>query len=269
MVRAMYTLDINPSAELFLLAQALPHSRTCSTLTLAHDLLTRFGDLAHLADAPVTALGRVRGLGPVGARRLHAALNAGRLSMARSPTPAARVCSATQAAVWLTPPLKGLIHEEMHALYLDSTGRPQAKRVLAKGSDFASVVSAHHVFRPAVLCGAAQIVLAHNHPSGDPHPSSQDIASTYRLMDAANIIGVQIIDHLVVTDQRWTSMMNEGLMPTLSSWISDRLNQTRLSSDPFVGDPPPLWNDDTRRHDQLEGLFHREVQQEQIRLWDK
>jgi DNA repair protein RadC len=265
----MYTLDMDTSADLFLLAQGLPHSRTTSALELAHDLLTRFGDLAHLADAPITALARVRGLGPVGARRLHAALHAGRRSMARSPAPAARVCSAIQAADWLTPPLKGLIHEEMHALYLDSTGRPQAKRMLAKGSDFASVVSAHHVFRPAVLCGAVQIVLAHNHPSGDPSPSSQDIASTYRLMDAANVIGIQIVDHLVVTDVNWTSMMQEGLMPPVSSWIRDTLSQARRSSDPFVGDPSPFWDNDTCRHDQLEGLFHGEIHQEQIRLWDK
>ncbi len=173
-----------------------------SALEIAADLLRRHGGLAGLARCDPGELAAVPGIGPARAVRLHAALEMGRRSL-RHPSPAPVVDGPEAAARQLAPPLRGLAHEELHALYLDRRNRPVAHRRLTRGSSSYTVVDPRQVFRPAVQLGAAGVILAHNHPSGDPTPSVQDREVTRRTRRAGEVLGIHLVDHLVVAGDLW------------------------------------------------------------------
>ncbi len=98
-------------------------------------------------------------------------------------------------------------------MYLDRRRRPLALRALTRGSDAYTVVDPRQVFRVAVAVGASAVILAHNHPSGDPEPSSQDVRITERLAQAGNVVGVPLVDHLVLGSPEFRSMAEEGHLP--------------------------------------------------------
>ncbi len=100
--------------------------------------------------------------------------------------------------------------EELLAVYLDRKNRVIAVRRLAVGSDSFTIVDPRRVLAPALQLGAAGVVIAHNHPSGDPTPSSQDYDVTRRVQDAAELLGVTLLDHIVLTPSRYTSLAEQG-----------------------------------------------------------
>lgn len=167
------------------------------------DLLRAHGGLSGLAAADPGELAAIRGVGTARAIRLHAALELGRRSL-REPLAPRPVLTPEDAAALLGPALRGLPCEELHALYLDRRNRPLAQRALTRGSDAFTVVDPRQVFRPAVQLGAVGVVLAHNHPSGDPTPSHQDRDVTRRVRRAGEVLGVTLVDHLVFGGHAWT-----------------------------------------------------------------
>ena len=176
---------------------------------IAQALLSRWGSVGQLASLEPRELTTVQGLGIQGARRLHAALNLG-LKCAREAAPAVHpVRDAADAYAQLKHRFVGLQHEELHALYLDRRHGVVAIRTLTRGSACFTVVDVRQVFRPAVALGAAAVVLAHNHPSGDARPSRQDRLVTRRVAHAGRTLGIPLMDHLVVGDQRYTSLVAE------------------------------------------------------------
>lgn len=203
--------DRFPDDELLALVIGLGDAQR-SNLDIARDLLERFGDLRGALDAPVDGLMQVPGLGLARAVRVHAALHAGH----RAARPRA-VYSAPLASpqdIWdvLAPMMAGLLVEELHALYLDRRARLLNHRVLTRGSADGTVIDPRQVFRPAVQMGVASVIVAHNHPSGDPTPSTQDITATRRLVAAGRLIGIELVDHLIVGHESWVSLRAEGLL---------------------------------------------------------
>lgn len=180
-----------------------------TTRSIAASVLERFGGLAAVAEAPVDALASVRGVGPVRAVRLHASLALGRRSQ-RLPSPLEPVTTAEAAAAWFVPSLNGLLYEELHALYLNRKGNPIAYRKLTSGHDAATIVESRQILRPAVELGSAGVVLAHNHPSGDPEPSQEDKIVTRRVHSSAAILGIRLVDHLIIGGDRFISMAARG-----------------------------------------------------------
>ncbi len=185
-----------------------------SALGLATDVLHRFGDLRGVATASVHELCDVKGLGPARAVRLHAALHAGRRSLVQGEL-GASVRSPADAFSILSPTLQGLLDEELHALFLDRRRRLLAHRTLTRGSDAFTVVDPRQVFRVAVRCNASAVILAHNHPSGDPTPSLQDHEVTRRVVRAGRTLGIPVLDHLVVAGDRFVSLAELGTVPEL------------------------------------------------------
>jgi DNA repair protein RadC len=116
------------------------------------------------------------------------------------------ILNSAAAARWFVPAMETLDHEELHALYLDRRARPIAYRRVSVGCDRYTIVDPRQVLRPAVELGACSLVVAHNHPSGDPEPSADDIRVTRVLTEAAKILGIQLLDHLVVSSVGWTSL---------------------------------------------------------------
>ena len=112
----------------------------------------------------------------------------------------------------LSPLLSGLDREHFVVLALDARHRPIGCHTVSVGSLSASIVHPREVFKFAILANAAAVILAHNHPSGDPTPSHDDVELTRRLRDAGELVGIAVLDHVVVADGTWLSFRERGLM---------------------------------------------------------
>lgn len=112
--------------------------------------------------------------------------------------------------------VRGLIgdadREVMMALMLDTKHRIAGAHIISVGTLNASPVHPREVFKAAVAMNAAAIILAHNHPSGDPTPSRQDREVTQRIKDAGEILGIELLDHIIIGDGRWTSLKQGGAL---------------------------------------------------------
>jgi DNA repair protein RadC len=168
-----------------------------SALAIAADLLDRAGGLCGMLRMEPQQWLAVSGIGAARAVRMHAAIELGRRSLAAR-TLSEPIRTSEEAYALLGPALRGLADEELHALFLDRRHRPVAHRRLTRGSDALTVVDPRQVFRVAVGVGASAVILAHNHPSGDPTPSPQDRDVTDRVAAAGRVLGIPLLDHLVV-----------------------------------------------------------------------
>ena len=112
----------------------------------------------------------------------------------------------------LGPEMSALAQEQLRVLLMDRRNRVLGQRVVYQGNVFSSVVRAAEVFRPAVVESLPAIIIAHNHPSGDPSPSPEDAAITRELVQAGKLLGVELLDHIVIGGKRFVSLKNRGLM---------------------------------------------------------
>lgn len=176
----------------------------------AQTLMARFGSLHGLARAGLADLTAVPGIGETVAARLIATLEIGR----RLLTPDDErhtIRSPSDAAALLQPLLMHREQEYLYVLLLDTRNRVQGEpREVYHGSLNTSLIRVGEVFRDAIKANAAAIIVAHNHPSGDPAPSPEDVAVTRALVEAGKLLDCAVLDHLVV-GQHWISMKERGL----------------------------------------------------------
>jgi len=170
-----------------------------SVLSLARDVLAAFdGDLQRLACASVTELRRIHGVGPAKAIEIHAAFAlAGRLSECVGPE-RPRIDGPADVARLLREALRHSAQEEFRVLLLDTKHYLLRNQPVTVGLLDRSQVHAREVFRWAIRESCSRVVLVHNHPSGDPTPSAQDIACTRNLVEAGKIVGIEVLDHIVL-----------------------------------------------------------------------
>lgn len=187
-------------------------SRSSGAVELARELLERFPSLAELADLDAAQLRGLRGLGPARATALVAAFELGRRATRRSADGVAAVESPEEAADLLAPALDGLKQESVVALFLGARHQPLAVRTIALGSLNAAGVQPREVFRGAIAVGAAALILAHNHPSGDPEPSEDDVRLTRRLVRCGETLGIEVLDHLVMASGHWVSLRERRVL---------------------------------------------------------
>lgn len=187
-------------------------TRGASALDVARSLLGVTEGLRGLREAEPHELAAVRGLGMARAVRLAAALQLGRraLEQHQEHLPCT---NPDQAFALLGPALQGLDHEELHGLFVDRRRAPIARRLITRGSHAFTIVDPRQIFRRALKLGASGVILAHNHPSGDPTPSASDRDVTERVARAGRIVGIPLLDHLVVGAGRWRSLAQDGLIP--------------------------------------------------------
>ncbi|MCY3002209.1 MAG: DNA repair protein RadC [Planctomycetota bacterium] len=164
------------------------------------------GDLAALARSePRELAARLGARSSVGWRVAAALALARRLAQDRGlERPAIRGPADVQGV--LGPLLRGELRESFHVLLLDGKHRLRGHHVVSIGSLSTSIVHPREVFRPAVRAGAAAILCAHNHPSGDPEPSQEDLAVTQRLEQSGKLLGIPLLDHIVLGEGRWISL---------------------------------------------------------------
>ena len=184
-----------------------------SALALAELLLNEFGGLKAVAAASVEELSHVKGIGPVTAIEIAAALEMGRrVSVASNQ---ARLCihSPNDVANLLMPELRDLRKEVLKSLMLDSKNRVLKVMTVSVGILDSSIVHPREVYKPAILCNAASILVAHNHPSGHPEPSPEDRRVTERLYQAGEILGIDLLDHVIVGEEgRFVSLKERGVI---------------------------------------------------------
>jgi DNA repair protein RadC len=179
---------------------------------VAAALLRRAGGASGLLALPPGGMQAVPGLGPARAVRLHASLSLGRRVLChQEDQPVIR--EASEALAWFRPHLAGLMSEELHALFLDRRHRVLAYREISRGNEAHTIVDPRQVFREALLHRASAVIVAHNHPSGDPNPSGADVDVSLRLQQAGRLLGVELLDHIVVAGGRWSSLRERGLLP--------------------------------------------------------
>jgi DNA repair protein RadC len=185
---------------------------------LARELLQRYGSLTALASASVEELSRMPGMGRVKAQVLLAALEIGRRLNEERFTTTPPVRTPYDAACLLQADARTLDKEVFWVLHLDAKNRLKGRpAVITSGLLDASLVHPREVFRDAVRSATAAVVLAHNHPSGDPAPSPDDVRVTKQLVDAGRTLDIRVLDHIVVGrpgedgQVRFVSMREDGI----------------------------------------------------------
>lgn len=171
------------------------------------------GSWRRLAARPAAELLRFPGVGPAKAGRLLAAFEIGTRLAAESRHPGLRIRDPSDVARLLGPRLRDLSVEEFHLLALDSQSQVLRDVLVTRGLLNSSLVHPREVFRAAIAEAAAGIIVAHNHPSGDPSPSAEDRAVTRQLADAGRLLDLPLYDHVILAGDRFFSFASEGLLP--------------------------------------------------------
>lgn len=183
-----------------------------TSIELAQRILSSQGGMAFLAEATVEELSSIKGIGPAKTAQIKAAIELGR-----------RLASTTR---WERPVIKSpidsfhLVGEEMRYLdrehfkviLLNTKNHVLGIESISVGSLNASLVHPRELFKKAILKSAAGIILVHNHPSGDPQPSEEDKQVTCRMKEAGEIIGIEVLDHIIIGDGRFVSLRERGVI---------------------------------------------------------
>lgn len=183
---------------------------------LAAALLDNLGGVDAMARAGFGELAAHRGVGEARAMRIAAAFELGRRAAVAHPAlpwvPDSRAVHA-----WARRRLASLLHEELWVLALDGQNRARAARRIAVGGLHGLLVSVRDPLRVALREGASAIIAVHNHPSGDPAPSVEDIRFTEQLAAAADVAGTPLLDHVIVAGDHHRSMLDDGLLQRKST----------------------------------------------------
>jgi DNA repair protein RadC len=182
------------------------------TKPIARALLARFGSFAGAVAAPVAELRGIEGLGEAGAAALKtvqaAALRLSRAELSEAPV----LADWDRLIAYLHAALARERTEQLRVLFLDAKNRLLADEVLARGTVDHTPAYPREIVRRALELHATGLVLAHNHPSGDPAPSREDIAITREVAKAAAALAITLHDHVVIGNGRWRSLRQEGLI---------------------------------------------------------
>ena len=182
-----------------------------SALDMANRLIFRYGGLTGLARASVAELMAEKGLGQAKTAQLKAALELGRRMLLATPEDRFIVRSPADVAQLLMAEMSHLEQEHFQVLYLDTRNRLLGSETVYVGSLNASHIRVGEVFRDAVKRNCAAVIVAHNHPSGDPTPSPEDVEVTRQLVAAGDLLDIEVLDHLVIGQQRFVSLRERGL----------------------------------------------------------
>ncbi|MFB5678520.1 DNA repair protein RadC [Paenibacillus terreus] len=187
-------------------------TRSESALHVAHRVLQTAGSLRQLVDLSVSEFTQIKGIGLAKAIQLKAGMELGRRLVLARHMESPVIKSPRDVSDMLSEQLRYLQKEHFVCLFLNTKNHVIARETLSIGSLNAAVVHPREVFRAAIKCSSASIICAHNHPSGDPTPSTEDIQLTRRLVEAGNIVGIDVLDHIIIGDGKYVSLKEQGLI---------------------------------------------------------
>jgi len=175
--------------------------------------LSTFGNLKNIAAASMEELTKIKGIGPAKAAQIKAAFELSkRLEDSSDKDRKTTVKSPEDAIKSVKNQLKGKKKEHFLVLSLDTRNHLINTQTISIGSLDSSIVHPREVFKEAISSTAASVIFAHNHPSGDPTPSEDDIKLTKRLVEAGEILGIEVLDHIIICDKDYISMKSKNLL---------------------------------------------------------
>ncbi|MEH7493458.1 RadC family protein [Neobacillus niacini] len=183
-----------------------------SVLQLSNRLLTNFEGLRLLKDATLEEMTEIKGIGQAKAIQILAAVEIGRRITNLNYTDRYVIRSPEDGANYVMNDMRFLSQEHFVCLYLNTKNQVLHKQTIFIGSLNASIVHPREVFREALKRSAASIICLHNHPSGDPSPSREDIEVTKRLVECGKMIGIDVLDHLIIGENKFVSLKEKGYL---------------------------------------------------------
>jgi DNA repair protein RadC len=182
-----------------------------NVIDLSTRLLRDFRGLDGLARAGFNELLNVHNLGPAKVAQLKASQELGRRFMLASPDARPQITSPSDAANLLMLQMSGLEQEHLRTILLDTKNLVISSPTIYIGNVNSSIIRVSELFREAVRENATSLIVAHNHPSGDPTPSPEDVQVTRSMVEAGRLLGIEVLDHLVIGHQRFVSLKERGL----------------------------------------------------------
>ena len=187
--------------------------RSVSAVELGQALLKAYGSLARLARRDANQVAQsTKGVGPAKAAQLAAVFEIGRRVESAPPEDRVQVRSPADVAAAYGPRLRDFPREVFVVLHLNTANVVTSEYTLTTGGLAASIVEPRQVFERAILESAASVVCLHNHPSGNPEPSREDVAITKQLVEAGRVLGIPVHDHIIIAGRGFTSLAERGLM---------------------------------------------------------
>ena len=187
-------------------------SRKRTAVELAKDLLSNFGGLKGIIDLSCEELKEIKGIGTAKAAKISAAVElAGRITAIQDEKRDI-INSPIKAVELLSSEMRFLKQEVLKAVLLNVKNRVIAVPEISRGGLSSSIVHPREVFREAIRRSSAAVILVHNHPSGDPTPSTDDLNITKKLVQSGEIIGIKVVDHIIIAGDKYTSFKEENLI---------------------------------------------------------
>ncbi len=183
-----------------------------SAVALGEFLLAEFGSIQGVATASADQLAAVKGLGTAKAAQIKAAIEFGNRLALFSEEGRPSIGGPQDVSNLLMPELRYQKKEHLKSILLNTKNRVLAIKTVSVGDLSSSIVHPREVYKDAVIASAASIIVAHNHPSGDPTPSAEDVAVTKRLIQSGEIMGIDLLDHIVLGDGTFVSLKERGLI---------------------------------------------------------
>jgi DNA repair protein RadC len=183
-----------------------------SVMTIAHELMTTFGSARAIGEATLEELSRIKGIGPAKAAQLKACFALGRRQDLEGELEDLPITDPNAVAKAVRVRIRDKAKEHFKLILLNTRNRIIGISTISIGTLNASLVHPREVFKEALIHDASSVILAHNHPSGDTEPSEEDLRITRRLQDAGRIMGIEVLDHIIVTGTDYLSFKGKGLM---------------------------------------------------------
>jgi len=187
-------------------------NRDRTAVELAQDILNYFGGLKSLINLSVEEIEKIKGVGPAKGTRINAVIELSKRLYRASEDKSVIIKNPDDVSNLIMPELRYMKQEVFKLLLLDTKNKVISIPMISKGGLSSSIVHPREVFKEAIRRSSAAIILAHNHPSGIPDPSKDDIKITKRLIEAGKIMGIEVLDHIIIGDGIYLSMKEKEII---------------------------------------------------------
>jgi DNA repair protein RadC len=183
-----------------------------SVMNIAQELLGKFGNIKAISQATIEELSQIKGIGLAKAAQIKACFELGKREELEPEPKDFDIKNPESVVKAIRSSIKDKAKEHFKLILLNPRNKIIGISTISIGTLNASLVHPREVFKDAIVHSAASVVLAHNHPSGDPEPSEDDLKITKKLVDSGKILGIEVLDHIIIAKNGFKSLANEGLI---------------------------------------------------------
>ncbi|MCD6093279.1 MAG: DNA repair protein RadC [Candidatus Omnitrophica bacterium] len=183
-----------------------------SAVDMARELIKRFGSFRNIDTKNVTELKKIKGLGTAKIAQIKAAIEIGKRFLKEKSLSKIKIKTSKDIVDYFMPYMRDAKKEVFKAILLDGKNKIIKDVTISEGTLNKGIVHPREVIKEAITESASALILLHNHPSGEPEPSQEDIGITNRLISACEVVGIRVLDHVILGDNKYYSFYNEGLI---------------------------------------------------------